>query len=43
MNHLALKMLQIIFELDPPESPLYVGQQVDVFIQRPDLETVHND
>jgi RND family efflux transporter MFP subunit len=37
------RVLQIIFELDRPESPLYVGQQVDVFIQRPDLETVHNN
>jgi len=42
MYHLALKMLQTIFELDRPESPLYVSQRVDVFTQRPDLETVHN-
>ncbi len=30
------RVLQIIFELDRPKVPLYVGQQVDVFIQRPD-------
>ena len=29
------RVLQIIFELDLPGVPLYVGQQVDVFIQRP--------
>ena len=29
------RVLQIIFEMDRPELPLYVGQQVDVFIQRP--------
>ena len=29
------RVLQIIFELDRPGVPLYVGQQVDVFIQRP--------
>ena len=29
------RVLQIIFELDRPAVPLYVGQQVDVFIQRP--------
>lgn len=29
------RVLQIIFELDRPKVPLYVGQQVDVFIQRP--------
>ena len=28
------RVLQIIFELDRPAVPLYVGQQVDVFIQR---------
>ena len=28
------RVLQIIFELDRPLTPLYVGQQVDVFIQR---------
>jgi RND family efflux transporter MFP subunit len=28
------RVLQIIFEMDRPNVPLYVGQQVDVFIQR---------
>ena len=28
------RVLQIIFQLDRPVTPLYVGQQVDVFIQR---------
>ncbi|MBI5775373.1 MAG: efflux RND transporter periplasmic adaptor subunit [Verrucomicrobia bacterium] len=28
------RVLQIIFELERPEVPLYVGQQVDVFIER---------
>jgi hypothetical protein len=28
------RVLQIIFEMDRPRIPLYVGQQVDVFIQR---------
>jgi len=30
------RVLQVIFELDKPEVPLYVGQQVDVFIRRID-------
>jgi multidrug efflux pump subunit AcrA (membrane-fusion protein) len=29
------RVLQIIYELDRPAIPLYVGQQMDVFIQRP--------
>lgn len=28
------RVLQIIFQMDRPNSPIYVGQQVDVFIQR---------
>ncbi|MEY4199318.1 MAG: hypothetical protein RLZZ265_1058, partial [Verrucomicrobiota bacterium] len=28
------RVLQIIFELERPAAPLYVGQQVDVFIER---------
>ena len=28
------RVLQIIFEFDRPQTPLYVGQQMDVFIQR---------
>ncbi len=30
------RVLQIIFEMNRPETPVYVGQQVDVYIQRPD-------
>ncbi|HVY72379.1 MAG TPA: efflux RND transporter periplasmic adaptor subunit [Verrucomicrobiae bacterium] len=30
------RVLQIIFRLEKPEFPVYVGQQVDVFIQRPE-------
>jgi HlyD family secretion protein len=29
------RVLQIIYELDRPVIPLYVGQQMDVFIERP--------
>ncbi len=29
------RVLQIIFEFDRPTTPVYVGQQMDVFIQRP--------
>jgi len=29
------RVLQIIFALDRPVTPVYVGQQMDVFIQRP--------
>ena len=29
------RVLQIIFEFDRPGTPVYVGQQMDVFIQRP--------
>lgn len=29
------RVLQIIFQFDRPATPLYVGQQMDVFIQRP--------
>lgn len=32
------RVLQIIYELDKPAGPLYVGQQVDVFIQRTDTQ-----
>ena len=28
------RVLQIIFQMDRPTTPIYVGQQVDVFIQR---------
>ncbi|MDQ6630732.1 MAG: secretion protein HlyD, partial [Verrucomicrobiota bacterium] len=30
------RVLQIIFEMDRPPTPIYVGQQVDVYIKRPD-------
>ena len=30
------RVLQIIYELDRPAVRLYVGQQVDVFINRPE-------
>lgn len=33
------RVLQIIFELDRPNTPLYVGQQVDVFIKRAEVQT----
>lgn len=29
------RVLQIIFQFDRPSTPVYVGQQMDVFIQRP--------
>ncbi len=29
------RVLQIVFEMDPPEFPVYVGQQVDLFVRRP--------
>ena len=32
------RVLQVIFELDRPSIPLYVGQQVDVFIRRPGVQ-----
>jgi HlyD family secretion protein len=34
------RVLQIIFQFDRPATPLYVGQQMDVFIQRPGVTTV---
>src|SRR5258706_6293028 len=37
------RVLQIIFELDRPETPVYVGQQVDVFIQRPEAQTARGN
>ncbi|MGI8964821.1 MAG: efflux RND transporter periplasmic adaptor subunit [Limisphaerales bacterium] len=33
------RVLQIIFEMDRPPTPIYVGQQVDVYIKRPDATT----
>jgi HlyD family secretion protein len=40
MERVDTRVLQIIFEMDPPSVPLYVGQQVDVFIERAKTETV---
>ena len=37
------RVLQIIFELDRSQTPVYVGQQVDVFIERPPIRTAKND
>ena len=37
------RVLQIIFQLDRPLTPLYVGQQVDVFIQRPTNQTAKTE
>ena len=34
LERVDTRVLQIIYELDRPPLPLYVGQQVDVFIQR---------
>lgn len=28
------RVLQVIYQFDPPDRPLYVGQQVDVYIER---------
>jgi len=39
LERVDTRVLQIIFELDRPAIPLYVGQQVDVFIERPRTET----
>ena len=33
------RVLQVIFEFSRPETPVYVGQQMDVFIQRPEKAT----
>jgi len=33
------RVLQVIFEFSRPETPVYVGQQMDVFIQRPEKTT----
>jgi HlyD family secretion protein len=39
MERVDTRVLQIIFELDRPDLPLYVGQQVDVFIERAKTES----
>ncbi len=33
------RVLQIIFEFERPEMPVYVGQQMDVYMQRPENRT----
>jgi RND family efflux transporter MFP subunit len=33
------RVLEIIFQFDHPATPVYVGQQMDVFIQRPEEKT----
>ena len=35
LERVDTRVLQVIFEFDRPPWPVYVGQQVDVFIQRP--------
>jgi hypothetical protein len=34
-EHVDTRVLQIIYELERTSVPLYVGQQVDVFVNRP--------
>ena len=35
LERVDTRVLQVIYAFDRPDFPLYVGQQVDVFIQRP--------
>lgn len=35
LERVDTRVLQLIYEFDRPSFPIYVGQQVDVFIQRP--------
>ena len=35
LERVDTRVLQIIFEFERPKFPVFVGQQVDVFIQRP--------
>lgn len=35
LERVDTRVLQLIYELDRPAFPVYVGQQVDVFIERP--------
>jgi HlyD family secretion protein len=35
------RVLQIIFQMDRPAAPVYVGQQVDVYIERPGTNVAH--
>lgn len=34
LERVDTRVLQIVFAFDPPEFPVYVGQQVDVYIER---------
>jgi multidrug efflux pump subunit AcrA (membrane-fusion protein) len=40
LERVDTRVLQIIYALDRPSFPVYVGQQVDVFIERPTSATV---
>ena len=35
LERVDTRVLQLIYEFDRPKFPVFVGQQVDVFIQRP--------
>lgn len=35
LERVDTRVLQIVFEFDRPKFPVFVGQQVDVFVQRP--------
>jgi multidrug efflux pump subunit AcrA (membrane-fusion protein) len=39
LERVDTRVLQIVYAFDRPEFPVYVGQQVDVFIQRPQSVT----
>lgn len=36
LERVDTRVLQVVYAFDRPDFPLYVGQQVDVFIQRPE-------
>ena len=38
LERVDTRVLQIVYAFDRPAFPVYVGQQVDVFIQRPQTE-----
>jgi hypothetical protein len=35
LERVDTRVLQIIYEFDQPKFPVYVGQQVDVYVSRP--------
>jgi HlyD family secretion protein len=37
------RVLQVIFSFDPAAFPVYVGQQMDVYIQAPPLQAANNE